>query len=563
MSSSLVPQPRTLNLKQGNVAENWRKFRDSYKNYEIATEYDTKKDPVRVALLLSVIGEDSVELYSTFEWSDPADSTKLAIVLDKFEAYCKPKASELFETYRFLSRRQEMAEPIDAYVTELRMLATGCKFADKDRRIRDQIVLGIQNDRIRERLLREMNPDLNKVIEIIRATEMAEKQLKTIVGDKDYTEVNKVVSKKTKFRKAEHKNQDVDCKFCGSRHERKKESCPAWGKDCRKCGKKNHFSNKCHGKKEESSSSVKEVTAFTVTGREKITKTLNLSEGGLKVTFLIDTGASVNILPFDEYVRITDDKRGKKLNTSTTTTIRTYGGKTWKCQGNTNLGVEVNGKKHIIPILVVRLNAMPLLSLKTSQELGLLKIIDCDRVTTESRSDDILDVRSRPFNEQKVRTGQGIYGLTKEEVMKRYADVFSGLGELEGDYHIQMDLNVKPVVHPPRRVPVAIRDELMERLDEMEELGVIMKITKPTKWVSSLMLKREPNKLRICLDPRHLNEGIMREHYPLPTVEEVTTRLKNAKVFSVVDAKFGFWQVKLDQESSELTTFNTPFGRYC
>jgi hypothetical protein len=68
----------------------------------------------------------------------------------------------------------------------------------------------------------------------------------------------------------------------------------------------------------------------------------------------------------------------------------------------------------------------------------------------------------------------------------------------------------------------------------MEKMGVITKASKPTKWVYSLILKREPNKLRICMDPRHLNEAIMEEHYPIPTIEEVTTRLENAKVFIVV-----------------------------
>jgi hypothetical protein len=172
--------------------------------------------------------------------------------------------------------------------------------------------------------------------------------------------------------------------------------------------------------------------------------------------------------------------------------------------------------------------------LKTSEALGLVEIKDCDRVTTASRfQGQIPDARSRPTLVQKVRIGQGINGLTKDEMLRRYADVFEGLGELECEYQIQMDPLIKPVVNPPRRVPVAIREELKNKLHEMEKMGIIKKVTKPTKWVSSLMLKREPNKLRICLDPRHLNEGIMREHYPMPTVEEVTTRLKNAKVFSV------------------------------
>jgi len=72
----------------------------------------------------------------------------------------------------------------------------------------------------------------------------------------------------------------------------------------------------------------------------------------------------------------------------------------------------------------------------------------------------------------------------------------------------------------------------------------------------------KPGKLRICMDPRDLNRAIKREHYQMPTIEEIATRLSGARVFTVVDAKNGFWQIELDDESSRLTTFNTPFGRY-
>lgn len=73
----------------------------------------------------------------------------------------------------------------------------------------------------------------------------------------------------------------------------------------------------------------------------------------------------------------------------------------------------------------------------------------------------------------------------------------------------------------------------------------------------------KPNgKLRICIDPRDLNKALKREHYPMPTIEDVLTRIPNAKVFSVLDATSGYWQIGLDRESAKLCTFNTPFGRY-
>lgn len=77
-----------------------------------------------------------------------------------------------------------------------------------------------------------------------------------------------------------------------------------------------------------------------------------------------------------------------------------------------------------------------------------------------------------------------------------------------------------------------------------------------------MVIVAKPNKLRICIDPKDLNKAIKRPHYPMPTIESEITDISKAKLFSVMDAKDGYWQVKLSEESSYLTTFNTPFGRY-
>ena len=85
----------------------------------------------------------------------------------------------------------------------------------------------------------------------------------------------------------------------------------------------------------------------------------------------------------------------------------------------------------------------------------------------------------------------------------------------------------------------------------------------PTNWVSSMVVVKKPNgKIRVCLDPRELNKAIKRQHYKLPTREEIMAKFSNAKVFTKLDASQGFWQMKLDEESSYLTTFTTPFGRF-
>ena len=96
----------------------------------------------------------------------------------------------------------------------------------------------------------------------------------------------------------------------------------------------------------------------------------------------------------------------------------------------------------------------------------------------------------------------------------------------------------------------------------MEQIGVIVRQTEPTDWVNSILAVVKTNKIRICIDPRDLNKAIQREYFPMMTIEEVVAGMPQAKVFSVLDATSGYWQVKLDEASSKLRTFNTSYGRY-
>ena len=82
-------------------------------------------------------------------------------------------------------------------------------------------------------------------------------------------------------------------------------------------------------------------------------------------------------------------------------------------------------------------------------------------------------------------------------------------------------------------------------------------------WVSSMVIVKKPNgNIRVCLDPKDLNKVLKCSHYPMPTINDILPELSRAKVFSVFDVKNGFWHIELDEESSKLTCFNTPFGRY-
>ena len=102
-----------------------------------------------------------------------------------------------------------------------------------------------------------------------------------------------------------------------------------------------------------------------------------------------------------------------------------------------------------------------------------------------------------------------------------------------------------------------MQDKLKESLQEMQDAGII------TDWVHAIHVVYKPDgKLRICPDPRNLNEAIRKKHFKLPTREVIMSRFAGAKMFSKLDATKGFWQLRLDEESSKLCTFITPFGRF-
>ena len=133
---------------------------------------------------------------------------------------------------------------------------------------------------------------------------------------------------------------------------------------------------------------------------------------------------------------------------------------------------------------------------------------------------------------------------------------------MPGTYSIKIDPIAEPVVHSHRRQATTLLPRITAKLQEMEKEGHLAKVTHPTDWVNSVVVSCRGEKIRICLDPSDLNKAVKRMHCPKPTVEEIVTKKPNAKIFTVLDAKSGYLQLKLDYESSLLTTMNTPIGRF-
>lgn len=163
-------------------------------------------------------------------------------------------------------------------------------------------------------------------------------------------------------------------------------------------------------------------------------------------------------------------------------------------------------------------------------------------------SQNIISVESSSVEEKDPRV---------EDYISQYTDVFTGEGKLEGLLHLEIDKNMQPVQLPTRKVPIALREPLKQELDRLLNIGVIRKVDIPTNWISALVVTTKKNgKVRLCIDPKPLNEALHGNHYPLPTID-VLPLLSKAHVFTVLDARNGFWHIQLDEPSSFATTFRT------
>ena len=267
---------------------------------------------------------------------------------------------------------------------------------------------------------------------------------------------------------------------------------------------------------------------------------------GKQVTFQLDTGATCNILGSSDLppgVEIVPTMQ--KLTLFDASLLQPLG----KC--HVKVMNPKNGNRYKGEFVVVDKSSTSLLGARSIQQMSLMRV----------RYDNILQVTQTDIN----RTARDLQSpLTLAQVLYQYNEVFDNkLGTLPGQIHLEVDQSITPVQEPVRRVPVAVRETLIKEIGDMEKDGVFKKVDEPTDWVSPLVIVKKPNgRLRICMDPKQLNRALKRAHYLTVTVDEILPQLSKAKVFSVCDVKSGFWHVVLDEESSYLTTFGTPTGRY-
>ena len=138
------------------------------------------------------------------------------------------------------------------------------------------------------------------------------------------------------------------------------------------------------------------------------------------------------------------------------------------------------------------------------------------------------------------KTSVSRFPLTKQEILSQYSGCFEGIGRFPGDpYKFHLKPDHKPARHAPRKVPVYLEAAFKEEIESLVKQGILEEVKEHTDWVNSYVIVEKdtgnqhvPNhtvkkKLRICLDPRDLNEALEKELYHTHSTGEITTEFPN------------------------------------
>ena len=153
-----------------NLSIKWKNWIKQFRLFIVAAGFEEETEKRKVALLLSLIGEQGMSVFNSFEIDE--GKVKLQDLISKFDAHFNPKKNTTVERHNFFSRQQKLGEPIDEYVTVLKNLAATCELGLlKDSLVMDALILGLHRDNVsmKIRLLQEEDLTLDSAVKICRS----------------------------------------------------------------------------------------------------------------------------------------------------------------------------------------------------------------------------------------------------------------------------------------------------------------------------------------------------------------------------------------------------------
>ncbi|KAL7839056.1 hypothetical protein SRHO_G00257140 [Serrasalmus rhombeus] len=539
-----LSQPAPFLQSAGEPLVPFKSWIRVFDNYVLAVGEELS-DARKRALLIHCLGAEGQRIFYTLTVADDKYATALTAIQDFFV----PKVNVVAERYRFRQRSQHTGESTDQYIAALRELAATCEFgAMEEEMIRDQLVEKTSSTRIRERLLLEVPLDLKKAMTIARQIETAVAEAKVMMGAADGAV--HAVQHSGKLRRGHGKGtplqrprgvwnnaQGITCYRCGSgQHVATSPGCPAKDAMCRSCNKKGHFAKVCRGTKKVSEVTAPEVTVLHIernardTG--KITCTVQIQVGNAqsqKLELMVDTGSAVSILPMAVYKQFFSHAALSAPKLS----LVSFGGNAVSVNGCLKADITFRDRSVMAELYIVQRGSAVLgRDLFSALQLQILNGIVSSAACNRSVS-------------AVVATQQNVLGCAK--------------GFL---HQVKTRSDVQPVQQKLRRLPFSVREAVSAELRKLVEQDVIEPI-EASEWVSPIVVTRKKNGgVRLCVDLREPNKGVVVDSFPLPHMEEMFTELRGATLFSTLDLQSAYHQVMLHEDSRNLTAFITHDGLF-
>ena len=539
----------------------WTRWRARWMRYREASRLNTQSDREQVNTLVYTLGEQAEDVI--LARAIPEDNHDNLITA--FDRYFGVRTNTIVERAKF-NKLVQGTDGMDTFIHKLYRQAEYCGYGTlREELIRDRLVVGVADDRLSDKLQSEAELALEDAVIICRryeANQMAQTLVRptgTVGNSVEMVRSNKPNNSSNKgkgqakqkarseskpHQQSSNSNSNYNsCTRCGKSPNHAKQLCPALKSKCSACHKIGHWKIVCR-----SLSKVTEVNAHDgnmFLGEIRQPKhgkpwTANIhacfDNDNIEqcIVFKLDTGADVSICNMQSY------KGAISQLTSTDKHLVGAGNFTLPVRGKTVARLRVDNRIISETLYVVENQSCNLLSKQACVALGL---ISCNSEHVDSVSNSNVC-----------------------DFINEYPEIFTGLGKLSEPYTIQVRDDVRPVaLHVPYDVSQPRLKLVKSQLDDMEAKGVISKVTVPTEWCSGMVQvpKDDPSQIRICADLTNLNRAVMRDTHPSASVDATLAKISGAKIMTKLDANSGYYQIPLADESKLLTTFITPFGRYC
>ncbi|GJW04450.1 putative reverse transcriptase domain-containing protein [Tanacetum coccineum] len=127
------------------------------------------------------------------------------------------------------------------------------------------------------------------------------------------------------------------------------------------------------------------------------------------------------------------------------------------------------------------------------------------------------------------------------------------------EFHIELIPGAAPVARAPYRLAPAEMKELAEQLKELSDKGFIRPSSSP--WGAPILfVKKKDGSFRMCIDYRELNKLTVKNRYPLPRIDDLFDQLQGSSIYSKIDLRSGYHQLRVREEDIPKTAFRTRYG---